>query len=202
MRFVFQAVFVVWSATGQPSDLRAFTNRVATVSNSETGTVQVQIAQSLATARRIEEIRGICIQNRRQICGKIMKVLPEGLIVDSGYSDLMRNQLNRSWLLPGTVVATRAANAVEGNQPDCLCIGLVLVTDLPKTPRVKPKPYDYVNIEAYPMGQYTYMSVGEVRRTVRKYSAQLAKSVQWMFESSEPRNGPDGRALDSQNKKP
>ena len=202
MRFVFPAVFVVWSAAGQTNDLRAFTNRMEAVSNSETGTVQAQVASSLATARRIEEIRGKCIQNRRQICGKIIKVLPEGLIVDSGYSDLMRNQLNRSWLLPGTVVATRATNAVEGNLPDCVCIGLVLVTDLPKTPHAKPKAYDYVNIEAYPMGQYTYTSVGEVRRTVRKYSAKLAKSVQWMFESSEPRNGPDGSALDSQNKKP
>ena len=187
MRFVFPAVFVILSAAGQTNDPKTFTKPI--VSSSQTGTVQGQITQSLATARRIEEIRGICIQNRRQICGKILKILPEGLIVDSGYGDLMRNQLNRSWLLPSTVVATRVPNAMEGNRPDCLCIGLVFVTDLPKTPRLKPKAYDYVNIEAYPMGQYTYTSVGEVRHTVRKYSAKLAQSVQWMFESSAPRNG-------------
>jgi hypothetical protein len=43
-------------------------------------------AISNSRAPSIEEIRAVCIDGRRSICGKILKVLPDGLIVDSGYS--------------------------------------------------------------------------------------------------------------------
>lgn len=124
--------------------------------------------------------------NRRQICGKIVKVLPEGLVIDSGYTNLARVEMNRSWLLPGVVSAERATNVVEENHPGCFCFGLVFLTDLPESHGAKskatPKPYDYVNIEAFPEGQFTYTSVGDVHRTVRKFSPKLASAVQWALE--------------------
>ena len=131
-----------------------------------------------------------CIQNRRMICGKILKVLPDGLVVDSGYTNLMRAPLNRSWLIPGAAVATRATNLVEASQPDAVCIGLVFLTDLPKSPGAKPKIYDYVNIEGFPVGQYTYTSVGTIQRTVREFTHKLDKAVQWNFDQSEGQNAP------------
>jgi hypothetical protein len=126
-----------------------------------------------------EAMRTNCIQSRRIICGKIVKVLPGGLVVDSGYTNLMRHPLDRSWLIPGTVEAEREPNMVEKNEPDCVCVGLVYVTDLPKSRRSKPKPkvLDYVILEAFPTGHFTYNSVGTIQRTVRRFSNSLPIAV-------------------------
>ena len=176
-------VFAALAAAAQ-TNLAAFTNRLDVASNSPAETVRPQTDPGLALAQRVEEMRAVCIQNRRLICGKILKVLPDGLVVDSGYTNLMRPPLNQSWLIPGTAEATRATNLVEANQPDAVCLGLVFLTDLPKTPGAKPKVFDYVNLEGFPMGQYTYTSVGDLRRTVRRFTTKVANSVRWNFEES------------------
>ena len=141
--------------------------------------------ETIAVQQHLEELRASCIQNRRIICGKILKVQPDGLVVDSGYTDLMRPKLSESWLIPGTVTTTRPANQVEANRPDAVCIGLVFVTDLPKSRGVKPRLYDYVNLEGFPVGQCTYTSVGNVRRTVRKFTPKLQKATQWRFDQNQ-----------------
>jgi hypothetical protein len=148
--------------------------------------LQSQTNQSLSISQQVEDCRMDCIQHRRTICGKILKVLPDGLVVDSGYTNLVRPALNRSWLVPGSVKARPAAHLVEGDQPGCVCIGLVFLTDLPKKPVAKV--YDYVDITGYAAGSYTYNSVGDLRRTIRKFSTQLAKAVQWKMLESEKLN--------------
>jgi hypothetical protein len=153
-------------------------------------TFQTQTNQGLSRAQRFEKIHMECIRDRRIICGKIVKVLPDGLMVDSGYMDLMRPSVNGSWLIPGTVTATRPANLVEAKQPDSVCIGLVFVTDLPKTPGIKPSLYDYVDIEGFPIGQYTYASVGDLQRTVRQFTAKIQNAAKWNFLRSEKSNLP------------
>jgi hypothetical protein len=155
-------------------------------SNSPPGIIQSQTSRGLTITKHIENIRLECIQNRRAICGKILKVLPDGLVIDSGYTNIMRAPLNRSWLVPGSVKERPAANLVEDNQPACVCIGLVFLTNLPKKP--VPKLYDYVNLVGYPTGQYTYTSIGDLRRTVRRFSAKLANAVQWKWEEIEKQN--------------
>ena len=180
-------VFLAASALAQ-SNLIVFTNRLESVSNAATATIQIPSGQSLDLAQQVEEIRAACIQNRRRICGKILKVLPDGLVVDSGYTNLIRNHLDRSWLLPGTVVADRATNLIEEHQPDSVCIGLVFLTDFPRTPGTKPRTYDYVNLEGFPAGQYTYTSVGDLQRTVRRFSSKLTKAVQWSLDQSRSQN--------------
>ena len=141
---------------------------------------QSQTNKSLSRGQQIEAFRAECIEHRRTICGKILKVLPDGLVVESGYTNLMRAPLNHSWLAPGSVQAVLAANLVEGQQPDCVCVGLVFLTNLPKKP--VPKLYDYVDITGYPEGTYTYTSVGNLRRTVRRFSSKLSKAVQWHLD--------------------
>ena len=49
--------------------------------------------------------------------------------------------------------------------------------------RVQPEVYDYVIIEGYPMGQYTYTSPGNVQRTVRKFSAKLEEAFDWNLQT-------------------
>jgi hypothetical protein len=147
-------------------------------------------ADEVARAQRIQGIRDACIQNRRRICGKILKVLPEGLVVDSGYTNLARAQTNHSWLIPGVVSGERATNVVEENQPGCFCFGLVFLDNPPPVKGAKPKLFDYVNIEAFPEGQFTYTSVGDVHRTVRKFSPKLAASVRWALDEADRQKRP------------
>ncbi len=134
--------------------------------------------QARAYEQATERIRADCVQGRRIICGRILKIFPDGLVVESGYTNLMRAPLNKSWLIPGTVQTTRPASLVEGREPGCVCVGLVFLTALPKSRSTpKPEPYDYVVIQGYPAGQYTYTSVGTIKRTVRRFSASLPTAI-------------------------
>jgi hypothetical protein len=149
--------------------------------------------ENLAVLQHVEELRAHLINNRRMICGKIIKILPEGIVVDSGYTNLMRAPLNQSWLIPGTVAAERATNFVEATTPDAICVGQVYLIDLPKPPRgMKPNLFDYVVIEGFPMGSFTYISVGTVQHTVRQFSTKVTTAVRWTY----------GREVDEETKQP
>jgi len=132
-----------------------------------------------------EQMRAVCINGRRSICGKVLKILPDGLVIESGYTNLLRKPLDRSWLIPGTVTASRAPNLVEANTPGTICAGQVVLTELPKSRRTKVKIYDYVVLEGYPAGQYTYTSIGTLQRTVRRFSASLETAVKLNLQAGE-----------------
>ena len=140
------------------------------------------------SVRRAEQIRADCLQGRRMICGKILRVLPEGLVVDSGYTGLAHPPLNQSWLIPGKVSASRPASLVEGREPESVCVGVIFLSNLPKARghAPKPKPYDYVVLLGYPCGGHTYTSVGEVKKTVRRFSADLARAVELNLATGQP----------------
>lgn len=134
--------------------------------------------QARAFEQATEKIRADCVEGRRIICGRILKILPDGLVVESGYTNLMRAPLGKSWLIPGTVQTTRPPNLVEAREPGCACVGLVFLTALPKSrSKLKPLLYDYVVIQGYPAGQCTYTSVGTIERTVRRFSASLPTAI-------------------------
>ncbi len=138
--------------------------------------------ENMAVLQHVEELRAICIKNRRIICGKIIKVLQDGIVVDSGYTNVMRAPLNQSWLIPGAANAARATNFVERSEPDSVCYGPVFLTDLPKPPaNAKLNAFDFVILEGFPMGDYTYTSVGNVTHTVRKFSTKVTTAVRWMY---------------------
>lgn len=140
------------------------------------------------TSQGLEEVRQRCLHDRRLICGKIIKVLPEGLVVESGYTNLLRAPLTKSWLVPGVVVASREPNLIEGKEPGCIAVGRVVLTDLPRSRSAKPRLYDYVVIQAYPAGVCTYDSVGEIKRNVRRFAATLPQAVQLNLEIEEGQN--------------
>ena len=178
MKLALLFALVAWSAAAQ-INMAGLTNQPEVISNLPAETIQAGTNQ--LTPEQVQKVRMFCIENRRLICGKVISVLPEGLVINSGYTNLARPQLNRSWLVPGTVVAGPAANAVEEQQPDALCIGQVFLTDIPRVPRNQAalKLYDYVILEGFPTGHFTYTSVGDVRHTVRKFSAKLVAAMQW-----------------------
>lgn len=127
------------------------------------------------SAVRAEQIRKDCIQSRRLICGKVLKIFRDGLVVDSGYTDLLRPPLTESWVVPGTVPAHRNAAVLELNEPGTPCIGLAFLTDIPKRQTVKQ--FDYVILMGYPAGQYIYTPAPNVEKTIRKFSAGLETAV-------------------------
>jgi hypothetical protein len=153
--------------------------------------------ENIAVLQHVEELRGRCIENRRIICGKILKILPDGIVVDSGYTNLMRAPLNQSWLISGAALAERATNFVEQTAADSVCVGQVFLIELPKPPRgMKPKVFDYVVLEGFPMGKYTYTSVGSVQHTIRRFSTKVTDAVRWRYgqevDEQEKTNRPPG----------
>jgi hypothetical protein len=180
LRFVFVASisFRCHAQTASPTSTNAAVPQIATSATR----VQSDASHGAVSTNldvRAEQIRTACIQGRRTICGKILQIFPEGLVVESGYSSLLRPELNRSWLVPGTVIASRDPHLVEGQVPGEIATGLVFLTDLPRSrgPKPKPKQYDYVVIQAYPAGQFTYTSVGTIQRTVRRFACGLETAV-------------------------
>lgn len=171
-------VFVALSAPAQ-INVASVTNNPPAASGAASQPFESETNSGQSLSQRTEQIRSACIEGRRSICGKILKVLPDGLVVDSGYTNLLRQPLSQSWFAPGTVSASRPANAIERREPDSICIGPVFLTNLPKSRVASPKLYDYVMIEGYPAGQHAYTSVEPVQKTVRTFSASLNAAVIW-----------------------
>src|SRR6266849_3419860 len=128
--------------------------RTGEIAPAKTAAAPAPLDPAAAASVRAEQIRTDCIKGRRLICGRVLKVSPDGLVVDSGYTDLLRPPLTQSWVVPGTATASRDPAVLELNEPGTPCIGPVFLTDIPKRPKVSN--YDYVIIMGYPAGQYIY----------------------------------------------
>ena len=142
--------------------------------NQSAGGSAASAQKETPSAELKEQIRSRCIEGRRSICGRIIRIFPDGLLVEAGYTNLLREPLMKSWLVPATVTASAAPNLVESKEPGAICVGTVFVTDLP---RGKPHLYDYVILAGYPTGEMTYTSVGEIKKSARRFSANLDKAV-------------------------
>jgi len=148
--------------------------RTAEVAPEETA-ILAPPGPAAGTVVRAERIRNDCIQGRRLICGKVLKIFPDGLVIDSGYTNLLRPPLTESWVVPGTVPADRNPAVLELNEPGTPSIGLVFLTDIPKRQPVKQ--FDYVILMGYPAGQYVYTPAPNIKKTIRKFSAGLETAV-------------------------
>ncbi len=139
-------------------------------------------------AVRAEQLRTACLEGRRCVCGRVLKVFPTGVLVESGFPSLLRDSLHGAWHLPRTVVASRLPNLVESQEPDSICVGTVFLTDLPKLRGGKKEPiapYDYVVLHSYPAGEFTYRSVGNIQHTVRRFSGGLETAVKLILKDEQ-----------------
>jgi hypothetical protein len=136
------------------------------ISSSTNETNQIAVRE-----HRTAQLRAACINGRRCVCGKVIQIVPEGLIVESGYTALMEPPFIGSWLIPGGALVSRDSKLIERNEPASPCIGTVLLTDFPKRPTVKL--YDYVLLQAYPAGEYLYSPVPGVEKQIRKFAGGL-----------------------------
>src|SRR5580700_1179538 len=97
MRLQILLLFVSMPVLAQTNNFNAATQSNQ-VPGLPSGQFQNQTNPAVSYAQYIAKIREGCIQNRRVVCGRILKILPEGMVIDSGYTNLMRPPLNRSWL--------------------------------------------------------------------------------------------------------
>ena len=171
------------SAFGQGNSTSTTAAAVPAPANSGDSIAISNLAPDIrALAQQAEQMRAVCVNGRRHICGQVLQVAPGGLVVDSGYTDLLRPELSQSWVAPGTVTTSRPANLIEENTPGSPCIGLIFLADIPKRPAVKL--FDYVIIEAYPAGEYSYQPVPGVTKTIRRFAARLEGAVQWNLDAN------------------
>jgi uncharacterized repeat protein (TIGR03806 family) len=131
-----------------------------------------------------QQIRNQCIEGRRYICGRVLQVTPKGLVVDSGYPTLLQTPLNHSWLNHANVAPVRPAAMLEGSAPDSIAVGLVFLTDIPKRPPVHV--YDYIALHGYPAGQYDYVPVPGVKKTIRRFAGGLETAVRLNTRTNQP----------------
>ena len=162
----------------------AFSAAAQTNAAAPSATNAVSAGDKMPPVELREQLRTQCIAERRSVCGKILRIFPNGILVESGYTNLLRGTLTKSWLVPGSVVASRAQNLVETREPGAMCVGTVFLTDLP---RGKPHQYDYVIIAGYPTGEFTYTSVGTIQKTVRRFSANMDSAVKANLDAAEQR---------------
>ncbi len=134
-----------------------------------------RVTPELTPAQRAEIIRTNCLQGARYICGRVLQIRTNGVVVDSGYTDLMDVHYRQLWRVPGTANVHRDPSAVEINQPGAPCVGLVFLTDLPRRPPLRL--YDYVSIHAYPVGSSTYTPVPGVQKTIREFAVRLSMAM-------------------------
>ncbi len=125
--------------------------------------------------QRTSEIRTECINGRRCICGKVIQIVPGGLVVESGYTDLLLPEFNQSWVISKRAAVKRNPKVLERDEPASPCIGTIFLTDIPKRPQVEL--YEYVVLQAYPAGTYDYTPVPGVEKTIRKFAAGLDTAV-------------------------
>lgn len=134
-----------------------------------------QIAPTTGRGQRVADIRAACVNGRRCVCGKVIQIVPEGLVVESGYTALMEPPFIGSWVIPGGALVNRDPKLIERDEPASPCIGTVLLTDFPKRPAVKL--YDYVLLQGYPAGEYLYTPIPGVQKEIRKFAGGLDTAV-------------------------
>jgi len=133
---------------------------------------------------RAEQMRAACIQGRRIICGRVLQVTKAGLVVDSGYTNLLHPPFDHSWVTRAQANPARPAVLVESAEPDSVAVGLVLLTDFPRRPPVHR--YDYVVQHGYPAGHYDYVPVAGVTKTIRKFTGGLETAVRLNLQAEQP----------------
>jgi hypothetical protein len=130
-----------------------------------------------------EKVRSECVAHRRCICGRVLQVTPAGLVIESGYTNLLQPPFNHFWLTPASAAPVRPANLVEGTAPASPAIGVVFLTDFPKRQTVHP--YDYVTLIGYPAGHCDYSPVKGLSKTIRRFAGGLERAVKLNMQASE-----------------
>ncbi|MEI9962107.1 MAG: hypothetical protein WDM76_13540 [Limisphaerales bacterium] len=179
LKFALLLFFVALSASAQ-------TNVAKVASNSPSQTIPDTNQSSIVIVRGAAceaDSRDLRARPSFDLRGKFSKCC----LMDWWWKAVIRILCVRRWIVPGWCrarprpaarpVLLKATNRVR------FALGWFFITDIPKARRTKPAQYDYVILQGYPAGQYTYTSLGTIERTVRRFSAGLSTAVDLCLEA-------------------
>jgi hypothetical protein len=139
----------------------------------------------LAAQEKAQELdlqKKILIQKSRTISGRILQKLPGGLLVESGQEEIDQVGHTDVEYDEMRTVTSRTVSVREGNTPGAECLGLVFLEDHPRYAQLVDD--NVVVILAYPDGQYTYTSVAGGQKTVRRFTADFEKALNYQLTNS------------------
>ena len=134
-----------------------------------------RLAAANLKARQLEGLKAIFASKSRTVSGKIIQKIPEGLLVESGQSEIDQvGHTDVEFDRMGNMSTSTTATLQEGDTARSLCLGLVLLEDHPRYDQLVDD--NVVVILAYPDGQFSYKSVGGGQKTVRKFTADFNRA--------------------------
>ena len=127
-----------------------------------------QRAAMAATQEKYNRLKARLVQGSRRVDGKILQKISDGLLVQSGDHGRALREYRED------VYGARGGTMTEGNAPGAEALSLVLLQDYPDPNMVDD---GHVDVIAYPIGLYSYDSVGKSQKTVRKFSCNLDTAI-------------------------
>ena len=130
---------------------------------------ELQKATAISAAMaKYDGLKNQLIQGSRRVDGKVLQKISVGLLVESGDFGRSFKEYHED------VYGTRGGIMTEGSSPGAEALNLVLLQDYPDSSMADD---GHVDIIAYPVGLYTYESVGKSQKTVRKFSCNLDTAI-------------------------
>lgn len=126
---------------------------------------QATANKAAADAQASEKRRKIIDASKMVVTGKLIQKLDNGLLVESG-SERERRTITRVMHMPGRMV-----RLYDPKTELQIYDGLCLLTDYPDQAKVVDD--DVVHAIAYPNGEYSYTTVNESSKTIRKFTCNL-----------------------------
>jgi hypothetical protein len=117
-----------------------------------------QMAAALKQKADFEKLKGDLIKESRTISGKVIQKIPEGLLVDNAWSSYV-------------------TETIREPSPATEYTSLCLLIDYPEYDQTVDG--DYIHILAYPAGQYVYTTVNNSQKTVRKFTVDFQKAIDY-----------------------
>jgi hypothetical protein len=123
---------------------------------------------------KIRQTKSMSIQ------GKVIQKIPEGLLIDSGRDGLERAKMGEPGFdSQGYLVGSDEWVTENNTHPDTIYIGIVLLTDYGKYQSVADD--EFVASFGFPAGFYTYDTVNNSSKTIRKFTAIISKAFPDLF---------------------
>ncbi len=117
---------------------------------------------------KYNRLKAQLVQGSRRVDGKVLQKISEGLLVQSGELSRKMQEYHED------VYGSRPGIIIEGNRPGAEALNLVLLQDYPD-PNMADE--GHVDVIAYPVGLFSYDSVGKSQKTVRKFSCDIDAAI-------------------------
>ncbi len=172
MKIAIILLLTVLACLAQTNSQVSATNHPEAIKARQRAADAAEIARLQAIAR-VDAVRKSVEANRRLVHGKVIQKIKEGLLISSGAKEVSDAANDSGYQVHknGSVTSWSGGTLVEGDKPGALAIGYILLQDYPAQASVVDD--HELTINAYPVGQFVYDSVGGAKKTIRRFTASL-----------------------------